>query len=418
MPTTDNRKVRLLLKAKKAKVVKHTPFTIMLLHSVKEYKQDITLGVDAGSKTVGLSASTEKAELFAAELKPRNDVVKLLKSRSEQRRGRRSRKTRYRAPRFSNRAKPKGWTAPSINVKIHNHIQGIALATQILPITYIVVETAEFDTHLLKSQIEGKPAPVGVEYQHGEQYGYYNTRQYILWRDAYKCASCKGKSKEPRLHVIRLDSCGGDAPNNLVTVCKACSELISKGLMEKPQVRKQAYRGLKDAVFMGIMRDTLIKLVKAQYPYCEVTQTTGAYTKMLRESAHIPKSHINDAFSMTEHPTAARVEGRYLIKPVRRHNRQIHKATINKGGTRKLNQTPKYTHGYQLFDRVRMPDGQEGFVFARRSSGSFDVRKLEGTRLSAGISSKKLKQLDKRKSLLIERSEASSPSLKIGVSAA
>ena len=81
MPTKNHAKVRLLLKQGKAKVIKRTPFTIQLLSTSKTYKQDITLGVDAGSKHVGLSATTPKQELFVAELMPRNDVVELLSSR-------------------------------------------------------------------------------------------------------------------------------------------------------------------------------------------------------------------------------------------------------------------------------------------------------------------------------------------------
>ena len=97
-------KARLLLKQQKARVVKRTPFTIKLLHGSAGYKQPITLGVDAGSKHVGLSASTEKRELYSEEFTPRNDVVELLSTRRQNRRSRRNRKTRYRAPRFNNRS--------------------------------------------------------------------------------------------------------------------------------------------------------------------------------------------------------------------------------------------------------------------------------------------------------------------------
>ena len=111
MPTEDHRMVRLLLKENKAKVVRRTPFTIKLLVKTKEFIQPITLGVDAGSKKIGLSASTKTKELFKAELLPRNDVVKNLSTRREFRRARRNRKTRYRKARFSNRvhSKHKGW---------------------------------------------------------------------------------------------------------------------------------------------------------------------------------------------------------------------------------------------------------------------------------------------------------------------
>lgn len=196
MPTNNHAKVRLLLKHGKAKVVKRTPFTIQLLTTSKTYKQDITLGVDAGSKHVGLSATTFKQELFVAELQPRNDVVELLSTRRELRHSRRNRKIRYRKARFNNRihSKHKGWLAPSVEVKIWNHIQGINLVNKILPITKIIVETAEFDLQRLKATQEGKPIPVGKDYQLGEQYNFYNTRQYILHRDGYRCTCCGAKA--------------------------------------------------------------------------------------------------------------------------------------------------------------------------------------------------------------------------------
>lgn len=80
----------------------------------------------------------------------------------------------------------------------------------------------------------------------------------------------------------------------------------------------------------------------------------------------------------------------------------MHKSKIYKGGYRKSNQTPKYVFGYQLFDRV-IYNGQEGFIFGRRSSGSFDIRKLNSEVISHSISYKKLKLIEYRKSLLIER---------------
>lgn len=103
MPTENHAKVRLLLKSGKAKVVRRTPFTIQLFETSKTFVQDVTLGVDAGSKHVGLSATTVKKELFAVELRPRNDVVNLMSFRRAMRRSRRNRTTRYRQPRFNNR---------------------------------------------------------------------------------------------------------------------------------------------------------------------------------------------------------------------------------------------------------------------------------------------------------------------------
>ena len=68
-------KARHLLDAGKAKVKKRTPFTIQLVYGSSGYTQEVILGVDAGSKTIGVSALTKKEELFAANVIPRNDVV-------------------------------------------------------------------------------------------------------------------------------------------------------------------------------------------------------------------------------------------------------------------------------------------------------------------------------------------------------
>ena len=53
-------KARHMLKAGKAVVVRRTPFTIKLTIATGETKQDVTLGVDAGARHVGISATTEK----------------------------------------------------------------------------------------------------------------------------------------------------------------------------------------------------------------------------------------------------------------------------------------------------------------------------------------------------------------------
>lgn len=63
-------KARHLLDAGKAKVKKRTPFTIQLVYGSSGYTQEVILGVDAGSKTIGVSALTKKEELFAANVIP------------------------------------------------------------------------------------------------------------------------------------------------------------------------------------------------------------------------------------------------------------------------------------------------------------------------------------------------------------
>jgi N6-L-threonylcarbamoyladenine synthase len=382
----------------------------MLLYETENKTQPVTLGIDAGSKTVGLSATTEKKELFAAELKPRNDVVKLLADRRALRRNRRSRKTRYRPPRFLNRHKnkPKGWRAPSVLIKVNNHMQGIKLAVRILPITKIVVETAEFDTQVLKAIIEKKPLPVGTEYQRGEQYGFYNVRQYILWRDYYKCTSCGGKSKDNKLLVMTLDGNGtSNAPNNLVCVCSECAAEINKGKKPMPKEREKAYRGLKDAAFMGIMRDALLERMKTELVGTPIKKTVGAVTKGVRESMGMRKSHINDAFCIAGNTGAKRTDETWFMRPVRSHNRKLHEANVRKDQTeRRRTQTGKYVKGFQLFDRVKTPDNKEGLIFARREKGHFGLAAADGTAFPKTANPKTLVLVEKRKSLLIERRKA------------
>lgn len=406
MPTEDHRKVRLLLKSKKAKVVRRTPFTIRLLDTSHCYTQPVTLGVDAGSKHVGLSATTKKKELFAAELRPRNDVMKLMSDRREMRHARRSRTTRYRINRFSNRIhkKHRGWLATSIEVKIWNHIQGIKYVSKLLPLTTIRVETAEFDLQRLKSMETGKPLPVGTDYQLGEMYDEYNVRQYTLRRDGYTCQCCgahETDKKTVKLHVHHLESrrTGGNAPDNLITLCEDCHKAYHAGKIELP-IRNRRMPSTRDAFFMGVMRKTLMQRLRDIFPDIEICSTYGYITKYWREKKNITKTHISDAFVIAKNFGAKRLEKNLLIIPKRQHNRKIHKCKINKGGIRKLNQTPKYMFGFQLFDRV-LCFGTEGFVFGRRASGSFDIRKINGEKISESIIYKKIKRIEFRKPLLV-----------------
>lgn len=123
MPTERFGKVRRLLKNGLAHVVCRIPFTIQLDYETTYFVQPISLGVDAGSKHIGISATTSEKELYAADVELRNDIVEKLSTRREQRRTRRNR-LRYRKVRFNNRvsSKRKGWLAPSVENKIQTHL--------------------------------------------------------------------------------------------------------------------------------------------------------------------------------------------------------------------------------------------------------------------------------------------------------
>ena len=387
MPTARYGWVRRSLRDGRAKVVSRVPFTIQLLYDSTDYTQEITLGVDAGSKTVGVSATTEKKELFAAEVQLRTDITELVSDRASLRRGRRSRKTRYRPARWRNRRVVTGSLPPSVRWKVEAHKRVIAKLHKFLPIGKIVVETAQFDIQKINN-----PEISGVGYQHGDQLGFQNVREYVLARDGHKCQRC-GKSQVP-LHVHHIESrqTGGDAPNNLVTLCIECHDGIHRGSV---QLHSKRGRSFRDATQMTVMRPTLLKVLREIYP--DVIETFGYMTKYTRRQHNMEKSHVNDAMCISGNVVTR--TGTYLMKFVRRHNRQIHKLKIQKGNVRKRNNADKYVHGYQLFDMVEY-NGQIGFVFGRRQRGQFDIRTLGGRRI-AETSFRRLKLIRRSSTLLM-----------------
>lgn len=382
MPTTRHGKVRRLLKANKATVVNLCPFTIRLTYATSGYKQEIVLGVDAGTKHVGLSATTKSKELYSGEVILRNDVVELLSTRRESRRARRNR-LRYRKPRFENRVKSKhhGWVAPSVRHRIDAHIRVIDNVCSILPISRIIIEVAQFDTQKIKN-----PDISGNEYQEGDQLGFWNVREYVLARDGHKCQHCKGKSKDHILNVHHIESrkTGGDSPSNLITLCETCHKEYHKGNID---LKVKRGKSLRDAAVMGIMKWKLYDELKSKYD--NVSMTFGYITKYNRIKYGIEKSHTSDAFVISRNFNAKRIERQYLKRLIRRHNRQIHKMKILKGGKKKNNQAPFEVFGFRLFDKV-LYNNEINFIYGRRKSGCFDIRDFDGKN-SKNVTYKKLK---------------------------
>lgn len=382
MPTTRHGKVRRLLKANKATVVNLCPFTIQLTYKSTDHKQPVTLGIDAGAKHIGFSATTEKEELFACETILRTDIVDLPSTRSQNRRTRRSR-LRYRKPKFNNRvfSKKKGWVAPSVKQRIDSHLNEVNEIHKILPITKIVIEAAQFDTHKMKN-----PNISGIDYQNGEQLGFWNVREYVLFRDGHKCSYCKGKSKDLILNIHHIESrkTGGDSPSNLITLCETCHKEYHKGNID---LKVRRGKSLCGAAIMGIMKWRLYDELKSRYS--NVSMTFGYITKYNRIKYGIEKSHTSDAFVISKNFNAKRIEYQYLKRLVRRHNRQIHKMKILKGGKKKNNQAPFEVFGFRLFDKV-LYNNEINFIYGRRKSGNFNIRDFNGEN-PKDVSYKKLK---------------------------
>src|SRR5258708_9550655 len=282
---------RLLLKEGKAQVVRRTPFTIKLVAQPEStYTQALTLGVDTGSSVIGSAVAEENGKvLYLSEVEIRHDIAQMMKQRATSRRNRRQRKTRYRKARWLNRRNSirSGRFSPTMTSKIEAHLREIRLVQSLLPIQSMVIETGTFDPHALKHPevLQNKWL-----YQKGINYGYANTKAYVLTRDGYTCQRCKGKSKDQRLevhHLVFRSEQGSDEAANLLTLCKTCHDSLHAGTVTLNQTGKRK-GNLLHATQMNSIRNQLLQRVQAE-------ETWGFVTKEHRHLAGLPKAHIFDA---------------------------------------------------------------------------------------------------------------------------
>ena len=389
MPTSP-RKAKTLLKADKAKVIKRTPFTIQLLYSTGETTQDITLGVDPGYSKVGLSAITDKKELYSSEIQLRTNIVKLNSQRRMYRRNRRHRKIWHRKPRFLNRKKPKSWLAPSIQHKLDSHLKLIKEVQKILFISEIIVEVANFDIQKIQN-----PEISGKEYQQGDKYRFANVREYVFYRDGHKCRHCKGNSRDKILQVHHIVSrqIGGDRPENLLTVCKTCHDAHNRGetrIIAKPK------KGFKAETFMNVINKRIINEIKELN--FKTKSTFGYITKTNRIEKNLEKSHTNDAFIIANGQNQARASNSYLIKQISSNNRKLSRGINDQIKITVL----RYIHGFQRCDKV-LYNNQEYFILSRRLTGRFSLFKLDGTKPGWTATATNLKLLESKSTFLIEK---------------
>src|SRR5574344_2789942 len=259
MPTTPSRARKMLIYGK-VKCIRREPFTIKLLFDTSSYTQPITLGVDTGSSHIG-SAAVDNAGnvLYLSEVEIRNDIADKMKQRAKYRRNRRNRKTRYRQARWLNRKnsiKSDRFSSTMVS-KINSHSNEINFVKSILPITKIVLETATFDTHALKNAAVLNNKWL---YQKGTNYGFANTKAYVLDRDNHTCQKCKGKSKDSKLevhHIIFRSKNGSNEPENIITLCKTCHYKLHNGEFEIKSGKSKGQ--LRHATQMNSIRQQLLK---------------------------------------------------------------------------------------------------------------------------------------------------------------
>lgn len=352
---------RLLLKQGKARVVHNTPFTIRLLYETTTYKQELAHGVDTGSSIVGSAVVDSRGNvLYSCEIEIRNDITEKMKQRAKYRRNRRNRKTRYRKARWLNRRNSirQDRFSPTMISKIKSHLKEISFVESILPIAKTIIETATFDPHALKNPLVLKNKWL---YQKGINYGYANTKAYILARDGYKCQHCKGKTRVTRLEVHHIQfksENGSDEHENLITLCKVCHDAVHKeGLSLRLKGRKKGQ--LNHATQMNSIRQQLLKLL----PKAE--ETFGFVTKEHRQLYNFSKEHYVDAVFIS-------AQG---LKPEFKTNIVLLKKCVSDGDYQQYKgirseqkiETNKI-HGFRKFDKVSYKS-KEYFIKGRMSTG-------------------------------------------------
>lgn len=394
---------RLLLKQQKAKVKRKTPFTIKLTYETTKYTQNLTLGVDTGSGTIGTAVCRDNGEVvYMSEMEIRNDIADRMKQRRSYRRTRRNRKTRYRKPRFDNRGNSikKGRFSPTIRSKLHSHVKEIEYIKSILPITQVVLETGQFDPHLLKNPALASEKVKHWGYQKGPNYGFENTRAMVVERDNHVCQHCKGKRKDNRLevhHIVFRSHGGSDRADNLITLCHTCHKKLHAGKI-RLKLDGKPKDTLKHATQMNSIRKQLLKI------YPDAKETFGYITKANRLLLGVEKEHFYDACVIARHgdPFVIKCD---LVK----------KKCIAKGDFQKTKgpcsdqriETGKIG-GFRKFDKVRYL-GKDYFIKGRMSTGFAILMDVNGKKADFSLMPRgsktpkmeKLRRLEARSSWMV-----------------
>jgi 5-methylcytosine-specific restriction endonuclease McrA len=384
---------RKLLSSGKAMVFKRYPFTIILLDVVERPEvQPLRVKLDPGSKTTGIAIVDDASGniLFAAELSHRGNVITAsLDDRRARRRSRRQRQTRYRAARFNNRVRPKGWVAPSLVSRVCNVETWVKRLQRVCPIEAISMELVRFDLQ----QIEN-PEISGVEYQQGTLQGY-EVREYLLNKWNRMCAYCGKKDGPLQVEHIHPRAKGGTSRiSNLCLACEPCNKAkgtqdIKDVLAKKPDVLKrilaQAKAPLKDAAAVNSTRWVLFQRLKALGLPLECG--SGGLTKFNRETRGLEKAHWLDAACVGKstpaelHATGVKP---LLIKAIGTGTRQLCRMD-RYGFPRTGPKHAKKVKGFQSGDMIRavVTSGVKGGTYvgnvAVRATGSFNITTRERT---------------------------------------
>lgn len=276
-----------------------------------------------------------------------------------------------------------GWHRP-YNKKIAVQLNEIDHLHRYFPIETIIVEVAEFDIQKIKN-----PDISGIEYQQGTLQGY-NIRNYLLEKHGHKCFYCgKTVSDFEVEHMLPKSRGGSNRIDNLTLSCHDCNEkkgtLTAEEFVQQTLSAKKAVSKLKQLpnekrlfkymAYMNATRWALYDAIKGTYR--NVKMTYGYITKYNRIHAGLPKAHHIDAKCITGFLTVPSMSQTVVKVKMRRHNRQLHRASFSKGHIRKIACLPTTVFGFQLYDLVCF-NNHRYYIKSRRSSGAFTLASVEG----------------------------------------
>ena len=381
--TISNAYARVLLFKKQAVIHKRFPFTIRLKNDIAVLKdRSYTVKLDPGSRTTGIAVVDDKdSVVMLAELEHKGHLIKKdLDKRRSLRQSRRHRKTRHRESRFLNRAKPKGWLAPSVKSRANNVINFVKKYKKFLNINKVMIENVSFDT----AQMTSNTKLWGNAYQQGPLYQQ-KLRSFIFGRSGGKCVYCGAKATEID-HVIPRSSGGTNSTHNLVASCKACNQMKSNKtlkefgkLMGKDFSKLEPKKLPKDAAIVQSARNYMVREITKLVS--DTTTHPSWLTKYNRDQLGLPKEHYYDALSVGKIPA----KFNFLTD-------KILQISAKGGGSRQMCRMDKYgfpgtkpkgsklVKGFQTGDMVKavVPSGlNAGKHLGRviiKSSGYFEIK--------------------------------------------
>jgi 5-methylcytosine-specific restriction endonuclease McrA len=392
MPCSEKR-ARLLLVRGRAVVVRRYPFTIRLRDRVGGATAYVRIKLDPGSKTTGVAvvadASGNKPAkvLCLFELHHRGrQISDRLTARRAFRRRRRSAHLRYRAPRFDNRTRSKGWLAPSLQHRVDTTLSWVSRLRKLVPVTGIAIELVRFDTQALEN-----PEIGGVEYQQGTLAGY-EVREYLLEKWQRACAYCGVTDVPLNIDHIRPRARGGsNRVSNLVLACVPCNtekgaKPVAEFLAHDPKrlaaIEATAKASLRDAAAVNATRWALFNALKATG--LPVEASSGGRTKHNRCRLGMPKTHALDAACVGKVDVLVGWQAPALSIRAMGRGAYCRTRLDAYGFPRGHCTRQKRVRGFQTGDLVRacVPNGKKTGMYlgrvAVRATGSFNVQTLTG----------------------------------------